>query len=155
MMFSQRLAAAKSLQKTLTHTPQRAFTIVAPQGQLHFIDHPRYGKVYPVVSMNEKQIYFRLAKGSCFASTLLNSSIIYSLFVYPVFVPAITAVICNPLFALPSLFINYALFQRYYVYFFSESFIKNMYLKPNGKQVIVETLDGESKVVNNKDFYNA
>lgn len=30
-----------------------------------------------------------------------------------------------------------------------------MFLKPNGKQVIVETLDGESKIVNNKDFFNA
>jgi hypothetical protein len=30
-----------------------------------------------------------------------------------------------------------------------------MYLKPNGKQVIVETLDGESKVINNKDFFKA
>ena len=86
--------------------------------------------------MNDKQIFFNLAKGSCFGSTLLNSTIIYSLFVYPIFVPAITAVICNPLFALPSLFLNYALFQRYYVYFFSESFIKNMFLKPNGKQVM-------------------
>lgn len=89
------------------------------------------------------------------SSTLLNSSIIYSLFVTPIFVPAITSVICNPLFVLPSLFLNYALFQRYYVYFFNRSFITNMYLKPNGKQVIVETLDGESRVVNNKDFFQA
>lgn len=29
-----------------------------------------------------------------------------------------------------------------------------MYLKPNGKQVIVETRDGESKVVNNMDFFD-
>jgi hypothetical protein len=30
-----------------------------------------------------------------------------------------------------------------------------MYLKPNGKQVIVETLDGESKVINNMDIFKA
>lgn len=30
-----------------------------------------------------------------------------------------------------------------------------MFLKPSGKQVIMETLDGESKVVNNADFYKA
>lgn len=30
-----------------------------------------------------------------------------------------------------------------------------MYLKPNGKQIIVETLDGESKVINNMDIYKA
>lgn len=88
-------------------------------------------------------------------SSVLNSTIIYSLFVSPIFVPAITSVICNPLFILPSLFMNYALMNRYYVYFFSRSFITNMFLKENGKQVIVETLDGESKTINNKDFFNA
>jgi len=29
-----------------------------------------------------------------------------------------------------------------------------MFLKPNGKQVIIETYDGESKVVNNMDIFN-
>jgi hypothetical protein len=105
--------------------------------------------------MNDKQLFFNTAKSSCFLSTTLNASIIYSLFVQPIFVPAITAVICNPLFVLPSLFMNYGLFQRYYVYFFNRNFVTNMYLKPNGKQVIVETLDGESRVINNKDFFKA
>jgi hypothetical protein len=147
----QPLTQASSLLQTST----RAFSIVAPQAKLHFIDHPRYGSVYPIVCMNDKQLFFKSAKASCFLSTALNSTIIYSLFVQPIFVPAITSVICNPLFVLPSLFLNYALFQRYYVYFFNRSFITSMYLKPNGKQVIVETLDGESKVINNKDFFKA
>ena len=30
-----------------------------------------------------------------------------------------------------------------------------MYLKPNGKQVIVETLDGESKTINSMDIFKA
>lgn len=30
-----------------------------------------------------------------------------------------------------------------------------MYLKPNGKQIIIETKNGESKVVNNADIYEA
>jgi hypothetical protein len=105
--------------------------------------------------MNDKQIYFKSAKASCFAASLLNTTILYSLFVHPIFVPAITTVICNPLFVLPSLFLNYALFQRYYVYFFDRDYVTNMYLKPNGKQVIIETLDGESRTVNNKDFFKA
>lgn len=105
--------------------------------------------------MNDKQIYFNAAKAACMGSSVLNASIIYSLFVQPIFVPVITSVICNPLFVLPSLFMNYALFSRYYVYFFNRSFITNMFLKENGKQVIVETLDGESRIVNNKDFFKA
>ncbi len=90
-----------------------------------------------------------------FGSTLLNSSIIYQLFVKPIFIPAITSVICNPLFFLPSLALNYVLYQKYYIYFYSRSLLVNMYLKPNGKQIIVETLDGESKVINNMDIYKA
>ena len=122
---------------------------------MHFVNHPRYGKVYPVVCMNPNHIYFGSARYACIASSVLNSSILYSLFVQPIFVPAITMVICNPLFMLPSLFINYALVSRYYVFFMSRSYITSMYLKPNGKQCIVETLDGESKIINNKDFYKA
>jgi hypothetical protein len=157
-MMMQTSSSIKALLKPTNHlvnASARAFSIVAPQAKLHFIEHPRYGRVYPVVCMNEKQIYFNAAKAACMGSTLLNSSIIYSLFVTPIFIPAITTVICNPLFVLPSMFLNYALFSRYYVYFFSRSFITNMYLKENGKQVIVETLDGESKTVNNKDFFKA
>ena len=140
---------------SLISTQARAFSIVAPQAKLHFLEHPRYGSVYPIVCINDKQLNFAAGKASCFLSATLNSSIIYSLFVQPIFVPIITSVICNPLFVLPSLFLNYALFQRYYVYFFNRDFITNMYLKPNGKQVIVETLDGESRVINNKDFFKA
>ena len=133
----------------------RQFSFVSPSGTMHFINHPRYGRVYPVVSINPDDIYFRTARYSCIVPTILNSTILYSLFVQPIFVPAITAVICNPLFVLPSLFMNYALFQKYYSFFMTRSFITNMFLKPNGKQVIVETLDGESKVINNKDFFKA
>jgi hypothetical protein len=133
----------------------RQFSIVAPQSKMHFINHPRYGPVYPIVCMNPKEIYFKSAQAACVSSSLLNTSILYSLFIQPLFVPAVTAVICNPLFALPSLFLNYALLQRYWVYFMSRSYVTSLYLKPNGKQVIVETLDGESKTVNNKDFFKA
>jgi len=133
----------------------RHFSIVSPSGTMTFIDHPRYGRVYPVVSINPDDYYFRTARASCIVPSILNTTILYSLFVQPIFVPAITAVICNPLFVLPSLFANYALIQRYASFFQTRSFITNMFLKPNGKQVIVETLDGESRVINNKDFFKA
>lgn len=154
-MMQHHAAKALLFNKTLTHTATRAFSIVAPQAKLHFIEHPRYGRVYPVVCMNDRQLFFNAAKAACLGSSLLNSTIVYSLFVSPIFVPAITAVICNPLFILPSFFLNYALFQRYYVYFFNRSFVQNVFLKENGKQVVVETLDGESRVINNKDFFKA
>lgn len=92
---------------------------------------------------------------ACIGSSLLNTSIIYTLFVQPIYAPAVAAVVCNPLFFLPSLVVNYMLFARYYPYFYHpRSHVINLYLKPNGKQVIVETRDGESKTVNNMDFFN-
>ncbi len=52
------LLNSKSLRRPLgnllTQTQSRAFSIVAPQAKLHFIDHPRYGMVYPVVCYNDK-----------------------------------------------------------------------------------------------------
>lgn len=43
--------------------------------------------------------------------------------------------------------------QKYYIYFSNRSYLVNMFLKENGKQIIVETLDGESKTINNTDIY--
>lgn len=51
--------------------------------------------------------------------------------------------------------LNYALFLRYKNYFNARSYLVNLFLKPNGRQVIMETLDGESKVVNIPDIFNA
>ncbi len=158
MMASAMLLKAHTTRKAapqLTSMATRAMSIVAPQAKLHFVEHPRYGQVYPIVCMNEKEIWFNAAKAACIGSSVLNTSIIYSLFIHPIFVPAITAVICHPLFIFPSLFLNYALMKRYYVFFFNRSYVTSMFLKPNGKQIIVETLDGESRTVNNKDIFNA
>lgn len=96
-----------------------------------------------------------MARGSCIGSSTLNFSLLYSLFVEPLFNPLISSVLVNPLFIIPSLAINYILFARYYPFFyFGRSHVINMYLKPNGKQIIVETRDGESKVVNNMDIFD-
>ena len=53
----QKAALAKNVlgrSGALYNQSLRAFSIAAPQATLHFIDHPRYGKVYPVVCMNDK-----------------------------------------------------------------------------------------------------
>ena len=87
------------------------------------------------------------------ASSFLNLSIFYSLFVTPILTPLVTTVVCNPLFMIPSLVSNYLLLDHYYIYFYKSAYITNIFLKPNGKQAIYETLDGESHLVNNKDIY--
>ena len=45
--------------------------------------------------------------------------------------------------------------RKYYHYFmFKSNYMANVYLKPNGRQVILETLDGESREINNADFFD-
>ena len=99
--------------------------------------------------MNEKLLYFKTAMTACVGNSLFNGTLLYSLFVNPLFPPMITLGAL-----LPSLYLNFVLINRYYAYFNSgPSYVVNMFLKPNGKQVIVETRDGDSKVVNTMDFY--
>lgn len=83
-----------------------------------------------------------------------NTLCLYSGLINQIFTPAAQSFFCNPFFMLPSFFANYVLFDKYYVYMFGAgSHIENMFLMPNGKEVIVETRDGENKTIHNKWFY--
>ena len=133
----------------------RSFSIVTPPAKLHFINHPRYGKVYPIVCFDFSKNYFTIPCLGFAGMTTLNSILLYSTLVNQIFTPMVASFVCNPVFLLPSLYYNQALFQRYYVYFFGgRSHVQNMYLLPNGKQVYVETRDGLTKLVDNVKFYD-
>jgi hypothetical protein len=96
------------------------------------------------------------AMSSTIGLTLVNGTILYGTFVVPIFTAAFSAIFANPLFLVPSIAFNFALYKRSLIYFYgSRAEVVNMFLKPNGKQVIIETRDGESKIVNNTDFYEA
>jgi hypothetical protein len=113
---------------------KRQFSIATPPSKLHFIDHPRYGKVYPVVTYDFKKEYFALPLTTSILLGIVNSVILYGTLISPIFTPVVSSFICNPVFILPSLYINYTLHQKYYIYFFGgRSHVQNMYLKPNGK----------------------
>ena len=43
----------KTTHTLLKQAPIRQFSIVAPEGKMHSINHPRYGYVYPIVSIND------------------------------------------------------------------------------------------------------
>lgn len=138
-------------------TQSRGFsTIMTPRARLHFIEHPRYGKVYPVLSYNFDRSYFKLPVSSFLGMGFVNSLVFYGAFVNQIFTPVIHSFLCNPLFVLPSLYLNYALVQRYLIYFQvgALSHVQTMFLKENGKGVIVETRDGETHEIENSKFYN-
>lgn len=130
--------------------------MATPMQKLHFVDHPRYGSVYPFYTLNQSEHWYKTTTYSTLALTVVNTSVLYSTFVMPIFKASVAAVFSNPIFLIPSFTLNYLLYQRYYVYFYgSRCHVVNMFLKPNGKQVIVETRDGESKVVNTVDIFDA
>ena len=127
---------------------------MTPPGKLHFINHPRYGHVYPILSFNSDKNYFKLPLVTLGIHSMVNSVFLYSTFIHQIFMPTVASFVCNPVFLAPSLYINYAMYHKYYAYFFgARSHCKNMYLLPSGKEVILETRDGESKKVKNENFY--
>lgn len=92
--------------------------------------------------------------GSTVGLSIFNASILYSTLIMPIYTAQATAVFMNPLFLIPSLLTNFYIWRRSSNYFFGDrAQVVNLFLKPNGKQIIVETRDGHSKIVNNSDIY--
>ena len=106
------------LGQQLLYCQARNFAIYTPQSKLYFIDHPRYGKVYPIVSYNFDKNYFKLPCATAIGHACLNSVFLYGTFITPIFTPLVMSYICNPLFLLPSLYMNYATLKKYYIFFF-------------------------------------
>lgn len=106
--------------------------------------------------MNDKESWQVTAKTSAVALSMFNGSILYSTFMFPIYKASFAAIFANPLFVVPSLALNYFLYNRYYVYYYGNRCqVINLFLKPNGKQIIVETRDKESKIVNITDIFDA
>ena len=121
---------------------------------MHFINHPRYGSVYPIVTLDKSSDYIRAGRVSTVGLTAANFFILYGTLIQPIFEANLAAFVANPLFLLPSLGLNFFLYQHNNSYFRGDkTLLKNIYLKPNGKQIIYETRDGSSKTVNNVDIY--
>jgi len=88
-------------------------TTHTPDCKIHFINHPRYGKVYPVVVYDFDKDYYKLPIFSLCAFSSLNLTVLYGSFVSPIFTPTAAAILCNPLFLLPALYVNAMMYQMY------------------------------------------
>lgn len=135
---------------------KRGFAITTPKSKLHFIEHPKHGRVYPVITYDLSKNYYSLPLFASMGHALVNSMLLYGSFVYPLFTPVIQSFICNPVFLGPSVVFNYMMLSKYYVFFFgARSHIQNIFLLPSGKSVIVETRDGDTKEIVNNTFHEA
>jgi len=142
--------------QALLHQSLRRFSVVQPMKKMHFIEHPRFGSVYPVVTYADEDAWVKRGKYSTGAITLFNGFVLYDTLVQSTLIAHIAAVVSNPLFLGPSLFLNYLFFQKYRTFFRGDDEqVANMWLKPNGKQVIIETKNGASRTVNTADIYEA
>ena len=119
-----------------------------PMQKLKFINHPRYGTVYPVVSVDRRKEYPRLARISTLSLTAFNGLIVYSTFFMPIFTAEFAAIFAHPFVMIPSVFLNYYLYRRNYsLFFLDRSLVTSIFLKSCGTKFIVETRDGESNEV--------
>ena len=92
---------------------------------------------------------------SYFGLTLVNTMCLYGTFVAPIFTAAAASILSNPLFLGPSLMLNFAMHQKYFILFQGANrHCQNIYLKPDGKSVFLETRDGESTEVQNTRFFD-
>jgi hypothetical protein len=120
------------------------------------MQHPRHGQVYPIVTIDNKNEWPNVARASVVTLSVINAVTLYSALSIPILAPAISAIVCHPAFLIPSLVANYCLYYTHKLLLSGDrARVMNMYLKSNGKQVIIETQDGSSSEVNTMDLYGS
>ena len=125
-----------------------------PLQKLKFINHPRYGQVYPFVSIDRRNEWANTARFSTAFLSLCNGLVLYSTFYMPIFTAEFAAIFAHPFLLVPSVFMNYYLYRRNYsLFFLDRSLVTSIFLKPCGTKFIVETRNGESNVVTIADVF--
>lgn len=104
--------------RQLVQTQARSFAIVTPPARIHFIDHPRHGKVYPVCTYDFSRARYSLPCVGFFGLTAVNSVVLYATMIHQIFTPVVAGFLSNPVFILPSLYLNYSMHQKYFIYFY-------------------------------------
>jgi hypothetical protein len=86
--------------------------------------------VYPFVALNHDDRWYKTVMTSTVCLSLLNSSVLYSTFILPIYTATFSAIFANPIFLLPSITCNYLLWRRSHIYFYgARSEVVNMFLK--------------------------
>jgi hypothetical protein len=133
----------------------RCFSVATPHAKLNFIQHPRYGPVYPVIALEKSRNWYKTSMLSMTGLSIFNTSVIYSTFIMPIYTAVFSSIVANPIFMLPSLALNYYLLRKNYIYFWGDQVeVVNVWLKPSGKQIIAETRDGSSHTITTTDIYD-
>ena len=121
---------------------------------IRFINHPRWGKVYPIITKDTSTDYIKYGRASTVGLTSANMVILHSTVIRATLEANLAAFVCHPFFLIPSLLLNYCMMQYNYSYFkASKNILTNMFLKPNGKEIIYECRDGSHKTIPSSDIY--
>jgi len=105
-----RLMGSSSAINKVSQRGMASYNIESPVKKLQFIEHPRYGQVYPLVCIDQTGSWMKAGRRATVLVSAINSVIMYSNLVQPLFVPQIAAVFCNPFFMVPVLTINWWLY---------------------------------------------
>lgn len=81
------------------------------------MDHPRYGKVYPVVTYDFSKHRTVLPLTGHVGLGLFNLMCLYGTFVQPIFTASAASLLTNPLFLVPSCYLSWVLHSKHSILF--------------------------------------
>jgi hypothetical protein len=139
-------------------TQIRNFVLYIPNKKLIFINHPKYGKVYPVYigdqNYNKKNNPKKLMPFILLFSAINLFIFLTSWELFPV-TTLYQFFHSNEIIYLTSVFINVFLLRKYFKYLTDYSNrVRCMYLFPSGNKILLECFDGSVNRLENLDIYN-
>ena len=81
MKSAQMVRPFASFSPSMAHETFIENQTFTPKSKLYFIDHPRYGKVYPVFTYNFDKSYWKLPCYSFCGLSIVNSVVMYGTFI--------------------------------------------------------------------------
>lgn len=160
-ILKRRLNTTNMFFKPLLKSTSKSFSLYIPKKELQFINHPKYGRVYPVYIADEDYNKKENPKKIMPLMLLLTGFNLYMILTgmqilpmsdmyYTIYTNA------NEIIFLTSAFINYYLLRKYFKFLSNySSRVKAFYLLPSGDKVILETFDGSVKRFENIDIFES
>lgn len=137
---------------------KRNFALYIPNKKLIFIDHPKYGKVYPVY-IGDQNYNKKNNPKKLMPFILLFSAINLYIFLTSWELLPVTTLYkffhSNELIFLTSVFINVYFLRKYFKYLSDYSNrVRCMYLFPSGNKILLECFDGSVNRLENMDIFS-
>jgi hypothetical protein len=137
----------------------KTFALYFPKKELVYVKHPSFGEVYPIYMASKSKDNIKkitLYSISALIIISLNSYFLFlNLGLFSISQSKLLLISSNSTTLLSFIVLGYWI-KTYLKYISDLSFkVKNMYLLPSGKKIIIEKFNGETDVVLNSDIYSS